>query len=453
VTDHKETGFKLPVTAANRPFTRAWLLLGIAALTVSGLFSVMLVASRSPGVQDLIPWIDFFHIALIIHVDLSVVIWFLCIAGVLWTLNMVHLRPRLHATAWLAMATGTLIIALSPFFGAGNPVINNYLPVLDDPLYFTGLITLGAGFLLLVLNAVLQPFTLSASAQRFELSYALHVSAFIALLSLLSIAMAWFNIPPGQTARVYYELLFWGGGHTMQFSYTVLLAVCWLYLCSASGCKPRLNEQLGLILFSLLLTPAVLTPVFDIVYPITSYEHHEAFTSAMRYGGLAVVPLMIVVLMALPGRQPVQEGQQPLRAALYSSLLLFTVGGVLGFLIAGKNVVIPAHYHGSIVGVTLAFMGISYDLLPRLGFGPPLRRVATWQPYVYGGGQLLHILGLAWSGGYGVQRKTAGAAQGLEHIEQIAGMAIMGLGGLIAIIGGLMFVIVAIHSIVNRQRY
>jgi heme/copper-type cytochrome/quinol oxidase subunit 1 len=192
--------------------------------------------------------------------------------------------------------------------------------------------------------------------------------------------------------------------------------------------------------------------VFDIVYPVTSYEHHEAFTLAMRYGGLAVVPLMIVVLLAWRRRQPLQEGQQPLRAALYSSLLLFTVGGVLGFLIEGKNVVIPAHYHGSIVGVTLAFMGISYDLLPRLGFGQPLRRVATWQPYVYGAGQLLHILGLAWSGGYGVQRKTAGAAQGLERIEQIAGMAIMGLGGLIAIIGGLLFVIVAIHSIVNRQR-
>jgi cytochrome c oxidase subunit 1 len=37
-------------------------------------------------------------------------------------------------------------------------------------------------------------------------------------------------------------------------------------------------------------------------------------------------------------------------------------------MIRGVNVVIPAHYHGSIVGITLAFMGLAYVLLPRLGF-------------------------------------------------------------------------------------
>ncbi|PKL95499.1 MAG: hypothetical protein CVV18_05265, partial [Gammaproteobacteria bacterium HGW-Gammaproteobacteria-8] len=54
-------------------------------------------------------------------------------------------------------------------------------------------------------------------------------------------------------------------------------------------------------------------------------------------------------------------------------------------------------------------------------------------------GQLLHIAGLAWSGGHGVQRKTAGAAQGLNELAQILGMSVMGLGGLIAIIGGVIF--------------
>jgi len=120
---------------------------------------------------------------------------------------------------------------------------------------------------------------------------------------------------------------------------------------------------------------------------------------------------------------------------------------MIGFLISGSTVTIPAHYHGSIVGVTLALMGVCYLLLPQLGF--PLRnmRMAIWQPVVYGGGQLLHVAGLVWSGGYGVQRKVAGAEQNLDSIERVAGMGLMGLGGLISAIGGLLFLIVVLRAL------
>ena len=64
----------------------------------------------------------------------------------------------------------------------------------------------------------------------------------------------------------------------------------------------------------------------------------------------------------------------------------------------------------------------------------------------YGIGQLMHISGLVWSGGYGVQRKVAGAEQVLRSTGEIAGMGLMGLGGLIAIIGGLMFVLVMLRA-------
>jgi cytochrome c oxidase subunit I len=61
-------------------------------------------------------------------------------------------------------------------------------------------------------------------------------------------------------------------------------------------------------------------------------------------------------------------------------------------------------------------------------------------------GQLLHITGLVWSGGYGVQRKVAGAEQVLRAPGEVAGMALMGLGGLLAIAGGLLFVIVVLKA-------
>src|SRR3546814_7772685 len=82
-------------------------------------------------------------------------------------------------------------------------------------------------------------------------------------------------------------------------------------------------------------------------------------------------------------------------------------------------------------------------------------RISDWSsdvcssdlPTVYGAGQLLHIVGLVWSGGYGVQRKVAGAEQSLRSISEVAGMGLMGLGGLIAIIGGLLFVVVVAKAL------
>jgi heme/copper-type cytochrome/quinol oxidase subunit 1 len=141
-----------------------------------------------------------------------------------------------------------------------------------------------------------------------------------------------------------------------------------------------------------------------------------------------------------------------LQAALLASLLLFGAGGAIGFLIQGSDVRIPAHYHGSIVGITLALMGLTYALLPRLGYARPLPRSATWQPWLYGGGQLLHIFGLVWSGGHGVQRKVAGAEQVLRTPWEIAGMGLMGLGGLIAVSGGLLFALIVLRTVRHPNR-
>ena len=73
--------------------------------------------------------------------------------------------------------------------------------------------------------------------------------------------------------------------------------------------------------------------------------------------------------------------------------------------------------------------------------------MARWQPTLYGAGQLMHIIGLVWSGGYGVQRKVAGAEQVLRTPPEIAGMALMGLGGAVAIVGGLLFVVVVAKAV------
>ena len=211
-----------------------------------------------------------------------------------------------------------------------------------------------------------------------------------------------------------------------------------------------MSPRVVLLLFGVGLATVFMAPLIYYAYPVTSSEHITLFTWLMAYGGsLATLPLALAVLVGCArGRAPTRE-QAPLRAALIASMILFGLGGVIGFLIQGANVTIPAHYHGSIVGVTLALMGLTYALLPRFGYPLHAPRLAYAQPYLYAAGQALHVLGLMWSGGYGVQRKVAGAVEGLDRVEHIAAMGLMGLGGLIAIVGGLLFLYIALRTLLG----
>lgn len=428
-----------------------WLSLGVLALAASGLFPILVVLSRTPYIQELIPWADFFHTALVVHVDLSVLIWFLAIAGVVWSLGS---SSRGIPAAWLALSLctlGTLLVIASPFSGEGNPLMNNYIPVLQNSVFYIGIGLVGTGFTLMILCSLLSPgrmgFTTGAQVLRLA-SYISVLTAASAVIALLWSAYQLMQVAPDAqpAGRAWFEYLFWGGGHLLQFTHTLLLLMVWIWLASASGMRIGLSPRLSGWLFVFCGLPVIAALPIYLQHDVLSAGHRVGFTSLMRYGGLASLLLGLPVGWAILSQRDASPESRPVRHALLASILLFAMGGVLAFMIEGINVVIPAHYHGSIVGITLSFMGLSYYLLPRLGFRAPMPRVASWQPWVYGGGQLIHILGLAWSGGYGVKRKTAGAAQGLDSLPEIAGMAMMGLGGLIAIIGGIMFIVIAISA-------
>lgn len=447
--------YQLPIPKGdNRRLASAWLKLGVLALLGSGAFSILLVLSRTPGVHEMIPWVDFFHTALVVHVDLSVVIWFLAFAGVFWTLNC---APGRHLLDWIALAMtalGTAVIALSPFLGAGDPLMNNYVPVLQDPLFFSGLLLVGGGFTLLAIRSLSTRVPLDHDWRAVDaLRVGLLYSKIAALVAIAAFAVSYLLTSQTLQGETYYEFVFWGGGHILQFVHSLLLLVAWLWLAYATGRKVPLPGRHGVHLFGMAFAPVLIAPLIYLLADVVSAAHREGFTQLMRFGGLGLVPLGLVVVASLFSRSERDAQQKPLNSALISSLILFAVGGLLGFMIKGVNVVIPAHYHGSIVGVTLAFMGMAYLLLPRLGYAAPEGRLPTWQPWIYGSGQLMHILGLAISGGYGnIQRKTAGTAQGLENLPEILGMGLMGLGGLISIIGGLLFLVVMIRALWLQPR-
>jgi len=442
--------FNLAVPAdARARLATGWLLLGVGALVASGLFSLLLVLSRTPGINRLIPISDLFHVALVVHVDLSVLVWFAAFGGALWTLAAARAGLRF---GWLGLglcAAATVAMMVSPFVAAGVPIMSNYIPVLDNRVFLWALVLFGAGIgveVLRALNAFQGPARLldGGGALRVGLAAA-GVSTGVALFAFF---WSWLALPTGLAGKAYYELLFWGGGHVLQFSWTLLMLVAWLWLADAIGAKVPLSPRVALLLFGLALVLVFATPFVYLSYDVTSVEHRRLLTWMMRAGGgLAILPLSLAVIVALCTQREVARQARPLRAALIMSLTLFAVGGLIGFAIRGSDVRIPAHYHGCIVGVTLALMGLAYHLLPRLGFSAPRARLAHLQPYVYGIGQLLHITGLVWSGGYGVQRKVAGSAQVLGSLQEVAGMALMGVGGLVAIVGGLLFVVVVIRAL------
>jgi len=438
----------VPIDARSRLAT-GWLLLGMGALVASGLFSLLLVLSRTPGVNKLLPVADLFHVSLVVHVDLSVLVWFAAFAGLLWALAGSSRKAGMGWSALVLSGVGTLLMIAAPFAQSAAPIMSNYIPVLDGSLFLTGLAIFGAGLALEVVRAFmyaqpLGPRLGGASALRLGL-LAAAVSTAVALFAFW---WSWRALPPGLEGKAYYELLFWGGGHVLQFTWTLLMLVAWLWLADAIGATVPLSPRLSLLLFGLALFLVFSTPFVYLIYDVTSVEHRRLLTWMMRVGGgLAILPVSLAVVLAVWERGKVQPEVRPLRAALIMSLVLFAVGGLIGFAIKGSDVRIPAHYHGCIVGVTLAFMGLAYHLLPQLGFRAATSRLAALQPYVYGIGQLLHITGLVWSGGYGVQRKVAGAEQMLGSVQEVAGMALMGMGGLIAIAGGLLFVIVVIGAL------
>ena len=439
--------FTLPVPDNNaRRITTGWLFLGLSALVIGGLFTILIVLSRTPFFQDIIPWVDFFHTALVVHVDLTVLVWFLAFAGVFWSYNSSNRCLRCGWLALILASLGTLIITLSPFTGESHPLMNNYVPVLQNTAFFIGLGLFGIGFCLLVLRTFLitgnsDNKTSGESVLRFGLFVAL-VASFFALGAFV---LSYFGIDEGFQGQAYYDRLFWGSGHIIQFSHTQLMLVAWLWLATVSGAKLRLSPRVALVLFVLGLSPVSIAPIIYLAADVSSGDHLFWFIQLMKYGGaLAAVPIGLATTLAIVEKWQPTPGFEIERNALLFSVILFGVGGIIGFLITGSNVTIPAHYHGSIVGVTLAFMGMTYHLLPQLGFRKVTGRAARWQPGIYGIGQLMHIIGLAWSGGYNVQRKSTDAEQGFE---QIAGMGLMGLGGLISIIGGVIFLVVVYLAI------
>ncbi|MDX2074537.1 MAG: cbb3-type cytochrome c oxidase subunit I [Alphaproteobacteria bacterium] len=437
------------MTTDQRPKTlsRYWLLLGVVALAVAGLYSLTLVIGRAPVLSNNPEIQRIFKDALVVHVDLSVLVWFLAIACLFWSMATAHARSilPLEQGALTCFALTILFMMLSPFDPKAEALMSNYIPVISSPIFLMalGFLLCGVGFMLVKI------FTSSLAGFDGPVRFGILSAGWITLISIACFLWSYRLMPQVFEGVQYFEMLFWGGGHVLQLVHVQIVMLCWLLVAQALFHIFQIPPRHLYILFAIGLLSACAAPVAYLLYDLESAPFRQFFTSLMiAANGVAPTVLALWILPGLLSLRSLRHGdKRALWSALLMSILLFLYGNILGAYIHGQNVLIPAHYHGSIVGITIGFMAFAYVMLPRFGYREVTGwRMAYWQPILYGAGQVMHVSGLAYSGGYGVLRKTAGGVDALAPNIKIA-LGFMGLGGLLAIIGGLLFVVVVYRSI------
>jgi cytochrome c oxidase subunit 1 len=151
------------------------------------------------------------------------------------------------------------------------------------------------------------------------------------------------------------------------------------------------------------------------------------------------------------------------------SLVFFGfLGGISGVvmgteqinLIMHNTIYVPGHFHATVVaGTTLAFMAMTYLLVPLI-FQRELvmKKLAQVQPYLFGIGVAGISLFMMGAGTLGVPRRSwdiTGADAVLPYDFPGAAYLMLGLNGLSAILaslGGLIFIVVIVGSILFGRR-
>ncbi len=407
---------------------------------MAGLFAVLLVILRIPGAQEWLPDGNLFRLALVIHADLSVLVWFLAFSGFLWTLRDGP-RGTWGRRAFALAATGTAFILATPFTGTGMPVLSSYIPVLASPLFLGGLALFAVG---IALRAFLCMQGGLEAAHRNPVSAGLLLVACATVLAAFTAARTGLKMPVIGNPLLRYEIMFWPTGHVLQFAYAALALTGWIWLAAGTGLRLFGGPRVTTMLLLSGVLPFLGVPLIEIMHVAGSGEQRALYTTLMRWGSLwPAVPVGLMVLLGILTGPRADLTDRPARSALYASLLLLGIGGGIGWLIAGFNAVTPAHSQGVIGGVTLALMGVTYLLLPRLGYRAPEGRLARVQPWLYAGGQLLLVAGPIWS------------ALLEESLNDGAGHAVAAslsdLGRLLAVIGMLLFLVVCYSAMHSRQ--
>lgn len=445
---------------STRKIIYGWLLLALFSLVFAGVFALLVAFARTPVIEDMLPLgKDYIYVALVGHVVLAVVIWFLAFEGFLWAYtSSVYMgrpvfSPVLGWTSLSLSSSGVALVVVSSVFALGQPELANYVPVLLTPVFYSGLVLFSSGIFLNLVNTffTLMEARASGAGKLPTVTVGMAASGFAVFIAFVCFAFSgYFQLSTGK-AYLDFERLFWGGGHILQFANTMAMVTVWFYLARITSGKEPLGGGPARALYGLYLLFILPAPFIYFIYDTSAQAYKDSFTALMQWGlgpSTALFMLAVIALIVRGGKAPLGR---PGFSSLILSMAIFSIGGVIAVMIRGVNTIIPAHYHSVIGAVTIAFMGLFYELMPvfkRDIWSPRLSRV---QPYLYFSGILLFSAGLFIAGSHGVARKTYGEAQNLNNVWKLLGMSVMGIGGIVSIAGGITFVINALATMLKRE--
>lgn len=446
-------------TKGTQRLVYGWLLLAVFSLVFAGVFALLVALARTPVIEDMLPLgRDYIYVALVGHVVLAVVIWFLAFEGFLWVLTSTvnigrrEFSPALGWASLVLASLGMALVVISAVFGLGSAELANYVPVLLTPVFYAGLTLFAAGILFNLINTFLTVLSAKREGKKLPITTTgMCVAGAAVFIAFVCFGLSGrFQLSTGKIL-LDFERLFWGGGHILQFANTISMVTVWAYLSVILLKGEPLGDKPSKALYVLYLLFILPAPFIYFIYDTSTQAYKDSFTTLMQWGlGPSTTAFMLAIFYRMFTRQ--RPWSRPGFSSLVLSIVIFIAGGLIALNISGVNTKIPAHYHCVIGAVTIAFMGLFYELVPRVGRTLYSRRLAAWQPYLYFAGVILFAAGLYLAGSHGVARKTYGSEQNLNNIGKIVGMSIMGIGGLVAIAGGITFVINALATLLGKAR-
>ena len=160
---------------------------------------------------------------------------------------------------------------------------------------------------------------------------------------------------------------------------------------------------------------------------------------------------------ALPWKNPAFSG------TALSVVIFGFLGGITGVtlgtqqinIIAHNTLRIPGHFHVTVVGgTTLAFMALAYYVIPLIFQRDFIfRRVARIQPWLFGLGIVLLSFGMSFAGSMGVSRRSWDIdTQGVYGAAAHLWLGVLGIGGVLAFIGLLIFALLCVGTLLFGEK-
>ena len=486
-----ETGLRVHSQAET--LIKANTMVAVVFLAVGGLFGLLVALTRWPAVHLLND--EWFYLALTAHGADVLLFWIIFFEiAILYFASAILLNCRL-ATPWLAwlafalMLVGAVLANIAILQGESSVMFTSYVPMQAAPHFYLGLILFAVG-LLLACCVFFGTLVIARDERTYEgsvplVTFGAITAAIIAVFTVASgaiILIPTFLWSVGYISHIdplIYKLVWWGMGHaSQQVNVSVQVAVWYCVAAMVLGAKP-LSEKVSRAAFLMYILFLQLAAAHHLlVEPGVSSEWKIFNTSYALY--LAVLGSMIHGL-SVPGAIEAAQRRRgftkgvfewlrkapwgnPAFSGVALSIVMFGfLGGISGVvmgteqinLIIHNTLYVPGHFHGTVVaGTTLAFMAISYIVVPLIFRRDlVLKSWAKWQPYVFGLGVAGISLFMMGAGTLGVARRhwdIAFTDAALTFDYPAAAFMMMGLNGVFAIlaaVGGIMYVVVIVGSI------